>query len=226
MRLITDGKYDVMKVSQIDTKGGWLYFYASPENATQMYLWRVRLTGGTPERLTPATEPGTHDYDIGPGAKFAIHTRSSWGAPPVVDLVRLPTHETARVLADNRALKEKLDGLRKQPIEFTQVDVGGGVKLDAWVMRPADFDSTKKYPVLFYVYGEPWARPLSTTTAAAATCGISCSRSRDTSSPASTTAARRAQRPRLAEGVAQSDRRAACARPVGGGKVHRTSAVR
>jgi dipeptidyl-peptidase 4 len=158
MRLITDGKYDVMKVSKIDMKGGWLYFYASPENATQMYLWRIRFAGGAPERLTPASQPGTHDYDIGPGARFAIHTRSSWGTPPVVDLVRLPSHETARVLADNQPLKARLDALAKQPIEFTQVDIGNGTKLDAWIMRPANFDSTKKYPVLFHVYGEPWSQ--------------------------------------------------------------------
>jgi dipeptidyl-peptidase-4 len=156
MRLITDGKYDVMKVSKIDTKGGWLYFYASPENATQMYLWRIKLTGGAPERLTPAVQPGTHQYDIGPGARFAIHTRSSWGTPSVVDLVRLPSHETARVLVDNQPLTTKLNTLAKQPIQFTQVDIGNGTKLDAWIMRPANFDSTKKYPVLFYVYGEPW----------------------------------------------------------------------
>jgi dipeptidyl-peptidase 4 len=156
MRLITDGKYDVMKVSYIDTKGGWLYFYASPENATQMFLWRIRLTGGTPERLTPASARGVHDYNIGPGARFAIHTTSSWGTPPVTDLVRLPSHQVARTLVDNAALKTKLGQLRQQPVEFTQVDIGGGVKLDGWVMRPVDFDSTKKYPVLFYVYGEPW----------------------------------------------------------------------
>ena len=84
MRLITPGNYDVMKVSYIDTKGGWLYFYASPENATQMYLWRIALAGGEPERLTPARRRGTHEYDIGPHARFAIHTASSWGTPPVV----------------------------------------------------------------------------------------------------------------------------------------------
>lgn len=157
MTLITNGKYDVMKVSYIDTKGGWLYFYASPENATQMYLWRIKLDGtGQPTRLTPASARGTHDYDIGPNARFAIHTASSWGTPPTTDLVRLPSHEVARTLADNAPLKQKLASLRKQPIEFTQVDIGSGVTLDAWVMRPADFDSTKKYPVLFYVYGEPW----------------------------------------------------------------------
>jgi dipeptidyl-peptidase 4 len=156
MRLITDGKYDVMNVSYIDTKGGWLYFYASPENATQMFLWRIRLAGGLPERLTPASARGVHDYDIGPGARFAIHTASSWGTPPTVDLIRLPSHDVARTLVDNQALKSRLAALPQQPVEFTQVDVGSGVKLDAWVMRPVDFDSTKKYPVLFYVYGEPW----------------------------------------------------------------------
>ena len=155
MRLITDGKYDVMKVSYIDTRGGWLYFYASPENATQMYLWRIRLDGGQPERLTPADEHGVHEYDIGPNARFAIHSWSSWGVPPTTDLVRLPTHTVARVLVDNAALRARLATLRQQPVEFTKVDIGNGVKLDAWVMRPVDFDSTKKYPILFYVYGEP-----------------------------------------------------------------------
>lgn len=155
MRLITPGAFDVMKVSYIDTRGGWLYYYASPDNATQMYLWRTRLTGGEPQRLTPANMAGTHDYDIGPSARFAIHTMSAWSTPPVTDLVRLPTHDVVRTLVDNRVLKSKIAGLQKGAVEFGQVDVGGGVKLDSWVMKPANFDSTKKYPVLFYVYGEP-----------------------------------------------------------------------
>jgi dipeptidyl-peptidase-4 len=155
MRLITPGKYDVMKVSYIDTKGGWLYFYASPDNATEMFLWRIRLTGGEPQRLTPASARGTHEYDIGPNARFAIHTWTAWATPPVVDLVRLPSHETVRTLVDNHVLKSKLDALAQGPVEFGQIDIGGGVKLDSWIMKPANFDSTKKYPVLFYVYGEP-----------------------------------------------------------------------
>ena len=153
MRLITPGAYDVMKISCVDTKGGWLYFYASPTNATQMYLWRIPLAGGTAERLTPASATGTHDYDIGPHARFAIHTASSWGVPPVFDLVTLPSHDVARTLIDNHELKAKLAQLKQAPVEFTQTDIGSGVKLDTWIMRPADFDSTKKYPVLFYVYG-------------------------------------------------------------------------
>jgi dipeptidyl-peptidase-4 len=155
-KLITSGAYDVMKVRAVDVKGGWLYFDASPSNATQMYLWRTRLDGsGQPQQLTPARQSGVHEYYIGPGAQWAIHTWSSWGRAPVTELVRLPGHDVARTLVDNAALAANLAALKRGPAEFTKTDIGGGVRLDTWIMKPADFDSTKKYPVLFYVYGEP-----------------------------------------------------------------------
>jgi dipeptidyl-peptidase-4 len=156
MRLITKGAYDVMKVVHVDARGGWLYFDASPENATQMFLWRTRLDGSSaPERVTPAGARGRHEYEISDGGSWAIHRFSSWGTPRVVDLVRLPSHTVARVLDSNDALKATLAGLKQGPVEFFQVDIGGGVKLDAWMMKPPDFDASKKYPVLFVVYGEP-----------------------------------------------------------------------
>lgn len=159
MRLVTKGAYDVMKVDAIDTKGGWLYYDASPDNATQMQLWRIRLDGSAaPERLTPATARGVHDYDISPNGTWAIHSTSSWGTPQTIDVVRLPSHAVARTIVTNDALKARLATLKQGPSEFFQVDVGGGVKLDGWMMKPADFDPAKKYPVLFYVYGEPAAQ--------------------------------------------------------------------
>jgi dipeptidyl-peptidase 4 len=157
MRLVTKGAYDVMKVAHVDAKSGWLYFYASPENATQMFLWRARLDGtGAAERLTPASARGNHAYDLSPGGTWAIHTFSSWGKPEATDLVRLPAHTVSRTLVSNVDLAARLAALEQSPVEFFQVDIGGGVKLDAWMMKPPDFDPSKKYPVLFYVYGEPW----------------------------------------------------------------------
>lgn len=156
-RLITKGAYDVMSVSRIDLKGGWLYFDASPESATTMFLWRARLDGtGSPQRLTPAGARGLHNYDIAPNAKWAIHRYSSWGTPGVTELVRLPSHQVARTLVSNDELTARLKTIAKGEMEFFQVDVGGGVKLDAYLMKPVDFDPAKKYPVLFHVYGEPW----------------------------------------------------------------------
>jgi len=159
MRVITPGEFDVVRVASVDTKGGWLYYYASPTDATRMFLWRTKLDGsGHPERLTPAAARGTHDYDIGPGALWAIHTYSSFDAPPVTELVRLPGHEVVRTLESNGDVVAKMAALRRGQASFSQIDIGNGIKLDSWMMKPADFDSTKKYPVLFYVYGEPAAQ--------------------------------------------------------------------
>jgi dipeptidyl-peptidase-4 len=155
MRLITTGAYDVMKIAYIDLKSSWLYFNASPDNATRLSLWRIRLTGGDPERLT-ADVRGVHAYSISPGARYAIHSASSWAAPPKTDLVALPSHRVVRTLVSNERLKQTLTGVRQGEVEFFQTGIDNGVKLDSWLMKPPDFDPSRKYPVLFFVYGEPW----------------------------------------------------------------------
>jgi dipeptidyl-peptidase 4 len=164
-RLVTPGDFDVhnpaslfgeQEVLGVDEKAGTVYFTASPENPTQLYLYRVQLDGSQPmQRVTPASEPGTHGYDIAPSGRFALHTWSSFGVPPTTDLVRLPSHQVVRTLIDNAALKARLASIPRGPSEFFRVDGGSGYPLDGWLMKPAGFDSTRKYPVLFYVYGEP-----------------------------------------------------------------------
>jgi dipeptidyl-peptidase 4 len=97
---ITRGAFDVMSVDGVDERKGWLYFSASPDNPTQRYLYRARLAGGKAERLTPASQPGTHSYHFSPDARWAIHTLSSFTRPPLTELIRLPSHATVRVLED------------------------------------------------------------------------------------------------------------------------------
>jgi len=158
VRLITPGNYDIDDVVEVDSAGGSLYFRASPNNPTQRYLYRVPLSGGPAERLSPADQAGTHDYQTAPGARYAIHTFSNFTTPPVTELIRLPSHQVIRTLADNAGLKHRYGLLKKGPVKFVRVDAGNGVTLDGVVMYPADFDSTRKYPVLFNVYGEPAAQ--------------------------------------------------------------------
>ena len=155
-KLITNGAFDVITVEAVDEAGGWLYYTASPENATQRYLYRVRLDGqGKPERVTPMGQAGTHTYNVSPLAGWAFHTYSTFTTPPRIELVRLPQHATARVLVENEALKEKLGKLKPCAVEFFRVDVSDGVELDGWIIKPPNFDPSKKYPILFHVYGEP-----------------------------------------------------------------------
>jgi dipeptidyl-peptidase-4 len=129
---------------------------ASPANPTQLYLYRSSIRGSNKiERLTPPTEPGWHDYHFSKEGDRAVHTYSAFGSPPVVKLISIPDHKVIRTLAANDKLRDAVGKLAKSPVEFFRADVGGGVKLDGWLMKPANFDPAKKYPLLFHVYGEP-----------------------------------------------------------------------
>ncbi len=169
VRLLTPGSFDLAEpdsptigapfLQAVDEAGGWFYFTASPANATQLYLYRARLDGkGKAERVTPANASGFHRYRISPDAHWAFHTYSTFGTPPATELVHLPDHRVVRTLEDNAALKARVVALRQKPVEFFKASVADGVSLDGWLMRPVDFDSTRKYPVLFYVYGGPWSQ--------------------------------------------------------------------
>lgn len=156
---VTPPNVDVIETRHVDEPGGWLYYIASPDNATQRYLYRARLDGsGAADRVTPPEQPGTHTYNIAPGGRFAVHGYSTADTPPVIELIELPSHRVVRVLEDNARLREKLAAQKPAPFEFTKVDLGDGVVLDAWLLKPRDFDPSKKYPVLVFVYGEPAAQ--------------------------------------------------------------------
>jgi len=100
-------------------------------------------------------QPGTHDYDFSPDAKWAFHTYSTFDTPPVIELVQLPEHRVVRVLENNHELRERMKSLISHPTEFFQLDIGGGTVMDAWMIKPPDFDASRTYPVFVYVYGEP-----------------------------------------------------------------------
>jgi dipeptidyl-peptidase-4 len=152
--LITQGNYDVMNVSAVDETGGYVYFYATPDNATQRYLYRTKLDGtGTAERLSPANQNGTHSYSVSPTGKFAQHSFSNYYTPNAREWVTLPDHKTFN--GDNvNAAVAKADK-SKSNIEFFKVKTEEGVEMDGWMVKPTNFDPTKKYPVVFFVYTEP-----------------------------------------------------------------------
>ncbi|HVX88629.1 MAG TPA: S9 family peptidase [Gemmatimonadales bacterium] len=155
-KLLTPGAFDVVNVVGVDSAQGWLYYMASPDNATQRYLYRSKLDGsGRPVRVSPAAQAGTHRYTLSPNGQWAFHTFTAFDLVPTTDLVRLPTHTTARVLVQNDRLRQAVAPFLTRPVEFFKVPVAGGVTVDGWMIRPRDFDSTKTYPMLVYVYGEP-----------------------------------------------------------------------
>jgi dipeptidyl-peptidase-4 len=156
--LITKGDYDIGGIKLVDEKDNYVYFTASPENATQLYLYRVKMDGKSKaEKLTPAAETGTHQYDICPTGRYALHTYSNANMQEKQEWVDLPAHRTLAKAAGDR--EEAAAPAKK--VEFFKVRTSDGVVMDGWMVKPIPFDSTKKYPVVFYVYGEPAAQTVT-----------------------------------------------------------------
>jgi len=158
---ITRGNWDVVQVLRVNEENGWVYFIASPETPLERYLFRASLDGsGRLERLTPDMD-GTHSYSISQDAKYAEHTFSSVNQVPVTEMISLPDHNVIRTVVDNKDIQQAVEQVQKQPVEFFRVEARDGLELDGYIMKPTDFDPSKEYPILFYVYGEPWGQTVA-----------------------------------------------------------------
>ncbi len=155
---ITQEQFDMIGLEAVDETNGAIYYAASPDNATQRYLYRATFDGAKGERVTPPEHrTGWNTYNISPDGKFAVHTYSAFAHRPIVQLVTLPEHKHVRSLVNNQKLCVALAALKRPTAEFLRLDIGNDVQLDAWCLKPPGFDpaAIKKYPLLIHVYGEP-----------------------------------------------------------------------
>lgn len=152
--LLTKGNYDIDEILGIDEINSFIYFNASPENALQRYLYRVRFSSpkDQPELVTLGSLKGTHSYSISPGAKMALHTFSNYNTPPITEWISLPDGKplnNADAIVKHIKIDERID------VTYLKLVTEDNIEVDAWVRKPANFNSSKKYPLVVYVYGEP-----------------------------------------------------------------------
>jgi dipeptidyl-peptidase-4 len=152
--LITKGDYDVIDFAAADEKNNQLYFIASPTNATQKYLYKTRLDGkGKAELVSPANLKGTHDYSISPNNAYALHNFSNTATRPVNELIAL---STGKALDEKQSIAAKMPAAApRKKVEFFTIKTSEGTEMDGWMVKPKNFDASKKYPVVFLVYTEP-----------------------------------------------------------------------
>ncbi|HRN80212.1 MAG TPA: DPP IV N-terminal domain-containing protein [Ferruginibacter sp.] len=154
--LLTPGDYDIALPLSLDEANGYVYFYASPQHPVQQYLYRVKINTVQlkPEKVNGQDLPGTHRYQISRGGKIALHTYSSHAVSPLEEWVSLPD---GRPLQASKSIARMKESASDNGIEYMQFATQDKVLVDAWVRKPANFNPNKKYPIVFYVYGEPWA---------------------------------------------------------------------
>jgi dipeptidyl-peptidase-4 len=152
--LITKGSYDVIDLKYIDTKKGYLYYLASPDNATQKYLYKTKLNGkGKNKLVSPESLIGSHDYSFSSNGTYAQHTFSNHFTPRSKEFINVANH---KALTEAESIVTNLKKLEeKATTEFFTIRTSDNVEMDGWMVKPTNFDPSKKYPVVFYVYTEP-----------------------------------------------------------------------
>ncbi len=152
VRQVTKGSWDVLEVHAVDERSRAVYFAAAIEGPLTRPLYRIGLDGRNLRRIS--AEPGTHEVSFNPTATLYVDEYSRAGAPPVQTLHRADGRKI-RTVADNAELRRKVEALGLRPPEFLQVPAADGTELNAYLIKPPDFDPRKRYPLLIYVYGGP-----------------------------------------------------------------------
>lgn len=152
---VTRDGSDVLDIVGVDEKRGFVYVVAAAPDPRQRQVFRYSLDGKHFARVT--NTPGTHSVSFSPGFRLMLDVHSSAGKPVTASLHDLVTRRAPRVLVDNAELTKKLEALAVRPPQFFRIPMPDGLELDAYRLVPAHFDSTRRYPVLMYVYGGPAA---------------------------------------------------------------------
>lgn len=155
---ITKGDFDVISEVALDEKRGYLYFMATrPDAATQRYLYRAKLMGNGQCEEVRHDADGQYSYNMSPNCDYAVESFSNASTPTQYRLIssdKKGKWAVKEVLELNDEARRQFESLGLNDKEFVKVK-SGDLMLDAWIIKPKNFDPTKKYPVIDYVYGEP-----------------------------------------------------------------------
>lgn len=156
---LTKGNFDIISLKALDEKRDFIYFTASPDNPTQKYLFRNGLFKNRElKKITPSRFSGNNEYNISLDCKYAFHSYSKFDLPDSSNLVKIPSNSLIKTVKKNKLLKKRVLKIKRGDYQFIKINIGNNIILDAWMMKPWNFNINKKYPVLFYVYGEPWSQ--------------------------------------------------------------------
>ncbi|MCR9014168.1 S9 family peptidase [Aquiflexum gelatinilyticum] len=152
IRQITSGRWEVTNLVGVDEKGKKIYYISTEASPLERNLYVISLDGKNKKILTP--EKGTYSVNMSKDFKYFIANFSNSTTPLKVTLNEA-SGKLLKVLEDNQELKSKLSTFAMSGKEFFSFNTVDGTPLNGYMIKPADFDPNKKYPVLMYVYGGP-----------------------------------------------------------------------
>ncbi len=153
---ITTGKWEVTEVYGIDESKKTIYFQAAKESPTQREVYSIKTDGSKLTKLS--TQPGMSSAEFSSGFKYFLLYHSDANTPFTVSIHG--NHKKSKlkaplVIENNNALKKTMETFDLSPKTFFTIKGAQGDDLNAWMIKPSNFQEDKKYPVLMYVYGGP-----------------------------------------------------------------------
>jgi dipeptidyl-peptidase-4 len=149
---VTTGSFDITELKGIDEQAKTIYYVSAEESPMTRTVYSIKLDGKNKKKLS--AKSGTNAPTFSNGFKFFINNHSDANTPSFISL-HDQSGKLIRVLEDNKALVTTLSTYNLSPKTFFTIKTSEGVNLNAWIIKPAGFDSTRKYPVLMTVYGGP-----------------------------------------------------------------------
>jgi len=151
-RQITKGEWEVTELVAVDSKAGKVYYVSTERSPLERQFYSIDLKGKKKTLLSP--QEGTHSINMSPDQQYYIDAYSTVSLP-LQTILHNKNGKEIKVLENNRALKEKMQEFAYLPKEFFSFNTIDGTSLNGYMIKPADFDQGKTYPVLMYVYGGP-----------------------------------------------------------------------
>jgi len=151
IRQITKGNWEASKLVGLDEKKRILYFMSTKESPLERYLYSISLDKGAEKQILPAK--GYHDANMSSDCQFFMDTYSTANTPTIFSLYDI-AGKKIKDLETNQTLKTRLDEYQISPKEFFTIQTPDAT-LNAWMIKPLNFDSKKAYPTLMFVYGGP-----------------------------------------------------------------------
>ncbi|MBS7785879.1 S9 family peptidase [Flavobacterium sp. CYK-55] len=156
---VTSGPWEVTNYYGFDEKTATVYYQSVENGSINRDVYRIGINGKNKVRLTAQT--GTSSATFSPNFQYFIQSYSSAKQPPVYSLNESKSGKAIKVIENNEALQNKLKAYDLPQKEFFVLKTEKGHELNAWMIKPKDFDASKKYPVLMYQYSGPGSQQVN-----------------------------------------------------------------
>ncbi|MCU0349262.1 MAG: S9 family peptidase [Flavobacterium sp.] len=156
---ITTGNWEVTAYYGFDEKSGMVYYQSVENGSINRDVYAININGKNKKRLTTAV--GTNRATFSPNFQYFINSFSSATKAPTFTLNDSKSGNVIKTIVSNEALEQKLAKYDIVPKEFTTITTEKGHTLNAWFIKPKDFDPNKKYPVFMFQYSGPGSQQVA-----------------------------------------------------------------